>query len=207
MFLHQLKKVMIASALVFSSTAAYSEDLGGLYLKAYGGASMLSDTDVSGSVVGSANFETGPVTGGALGYNFGDSPFRAELEWAWRSGEAKTFAGGASGDFASTTALLNGYYDIAEFQSITPYVGFGAGYVTEIDWDVTGGTAPGEYSDRGGLAWQVMTGINYAVSERIGFLAELRYFDAGSRTISGSAGNIKADYASTEGIVGLYFSF
>lgn len=204
---HRVTAILAASVIMLSSAAAYAEGLSGLYLKAYGGASMLRDTDTTGDVVGSAAFGTGPVTGGALGYDFADNSFRAEVEWAWRSSEVETFAGGASGDFASTTALINGYFDIASFQSITPYIGVGVGYVTEIDWDIEGGTAPGEYSDRGGFAWQIMAGINYDVSEAIGFSTELRYFDAGSRTITGSAGSIDADYSALEGTLGVYLRF
>jgi opacity protein-like surface antigen len=190
-----------------SSVSAQAQDPGGVYVKAFAGLSKLGDSEVSGNVRGDASFKSGPVAGAALGHDYANSPFRAELEFIYRSGDAKTFAGSASGDFASTTLMVNGYYDFKMGGSLTPYIGAGAGYVTEIDFDVAGGTGPGEYSDRGGLAWQAMGGISYAFTDRIGLSGELRYFDAGSRTLSGSAGSIKAEYASFDAIVGLRYRF
>jgi opacity protein-like surface antigen len=196
-----------ATAIGLPGSGADAQDLGGFYLEAFGGASMLRDTDVTGEFTGTASFGTGPVVGAALGYDYADSPFRSELEFAYRSGEADTFAGGASGDFASTTVMLNGYYDFASGGPFTPYIGAGAGYVTEIDFDVAGGAAPGQYSDRGGFAWQAMAGLSYAVTDRIGLSGELRYFNAGSRTLTGSSGSITADYATFEAVAGVSFRF
>jgi opacity protein-like surface antigen len=202
-----LSAVALALATGLASASAHAQDSGGVYVEAFGGASMLKDSDVSGNVVGKANFKSGPVVGAAMGYDYANSPFRSELEFIYRSGDAKTFAGGASGDFASTTFMVNGYYDFKAGGPLTPYLGAGAGYVTEIDFDISGGAGPGEYSDRGGFAWQAMGGINYALTNRIGLSGELRYFDAGTRTLSGSAGQVKAGYASFDAIVGVRYRF
>jgi len=202
-----LSAAALAMAVGFPSANAHAQDPGGFYLEAFGGVSMLRDADVNGNVVGKAPFDAGPVVGAAFGYDYANSPFRSELEFAYRSADAKTFAGGATGDFASTSIMLNGYYDLKMGGPITPYVGAGAGYVTEIDFDIVGGASPGEYNDRGGFAWQAMGGINYAVTERIGLSGELRYFDAGRRTLTGSGGTIKADYASFEFVVGVGYLF
>jgi opacity protein-like surface antigen len=195
----QLNAVTLAFATGLASASAHAQDPGGVYAEAFGGASMLRDSDVSGNVVGKASFKSGRVVGAAVGYDYANSPFR--------SGDAKTFAGGASGDFASTTFMVNGYYDFKVAGSLTPYLGTGAGYVTEIDFDISGGAGPGEYSDRGGFAWQAMGGVNYALTNRIGLSGELRYFDAGSRTLTGSTGQVKAGYASFDAVVGVRYRF
>jgi opacity protein-like surface antigen len=190
-----------------SGTAAQAQDRAGVYVEAFGGASMLRDTDIGGAVAGAATFGTGPVVGGALGYDTADLWFRPEIEFAYRSGDADSLAGGASGDFASTTLMLNAYHDFDRVGTFTPYIGIGAGYVTEIDFDIAGGAAPGEYSDRGGFAWQAMAGAGYAVTDRIGLSGELRYFDAGSRTLADPARRITADHATVELVLGARYRF
>lgn len=196
--------VMVAG---LSSTDAGAQDLGGIYIEAFGGASMLRDTTVKGAVAGKATFGTGPVVGGALGYDSADLWFRPEIEFAYRSGDAGAFAGGARGDFASTTVMLNAHYDFDRLGAFTPYVGLGVGYVTEIDFDITGGVAPGQYNDTGGVAYQAMAGASYAATDRIGLSAELRYFDAGSRTLASSTRRITADYQTFELVLGARYRF
>jgi opacity protein-like surface antigen len=207
MALRTTSAAVVLAATAITATPARAQDAGGFHLKVIGGASLLRGTDLTGAISGAADFGAGPVLGGALGYDYADSPFRSELEFAYRSGDADPFAGGATGDFASTSLMINGYYDFASTGRITPYVGAGLGYVTEIDFDIAGGTAGGEYSGRGGVAWQVMAGAAYGLSDRLSLLGEVRYFDAGSRTLSGTAGNFTADYATMEAIVGLRFRF
>ncbi len=55
--------------------------------------------------------------------------------------------------------MINGYHDFDRVGAWTPYVGAGVGYVTEIDFDISGGIAAGEYNDRGGFAWQAIAAI------------------------------------------------
>jgi len=202
-----MSPIFIFLLMGFSSTNLQAQDKGGLYLKAFSGLSMLKDTNVDGSIDGKASFGSGPVAGAAIGYDYADSPLRSELEFAWRSGDASSFTSGPSGDFASTIFMLNGYYDFQTGTSFTPYVGVGAGYVTEIDFDISGGLGSGEYNDRGGFAWQAMGGVSYAINNRIGLSVELRYLNAGRRTMAGSSGSIRADYEATDAILGLRYRF
>ena len=202
-----LLSLLAAATVAIGAQRAAAQDAGGFYVEAFGGASLLGDTDVTGAVGGAASFSAGPVTGAAVGYDYADSPFRSELEFAYRSGDADPFAGGATGDFASTTVMVNGYYDFSATGPVTPYVGAGVGYVTEIDFDLTGGAAPGGYNDTGGAAFQAMAGATYAVTDSFGISGELRYFTAGSRTLTSPAGSITADYATLEAVIGLSFRF
>ncbi|MEL6644857.1 MAG: outer membrane beta-barrel protein [Pseudomonadota bacterium] len=206
-----LKRTMAVAAfatLGLASPVIADPSDGGFYLRAFGGASSLSDAYLSGVATGTSGFDTGQVFGGAIGYDYTDSPFRTELEYAYRTGEADGTAG-VTGDFASTTLALNGYYDFAPVLGgrLTPYVGAGLAYVTEIDFDVTGGGAPGEYNDRGGFGYQLMLGAEYPVSERWSVTGEVRYFDAGSQTLSGPGGSLSADYQTIDVIIGTSFKF
>lgn len=207
MNLQYLSTVAVAVTIGVFGTVTHAQEQGSFYLKAFGGASMLRDTDVTGDVEGTASFDRGPVVGAAFGYDYADSPFRSEFEYAYRSGGVSSLVEGASGDFASTSFLINGYYELEGYSALTPYLGAGIGYVTEIDFDISGGPAPGGYSERGSFAWQAMAGASYAITDRIEISGELRYFDAGKRTLSGSGGRITASYATLEALVGVSLRF
>ena len=181
---------------------------GGFYLEGFGGVSSLADTDLSGIASGSSGFGTGQVIGAAVGYDYAGSPFRSELEFAYRRGDADGSAG-ITGDFASTTFALNGYYDFDAIAGgrLKPYIGAGLAYVTEIDFDVVGGSSPGEYNASGDFGYQLMLGAEYPVSDRWSVTGELRYFDAGGQDLTGSGGTLSADYQSVDVIIGTSFRF
>ncbi len=197
-------RITIFAALVFAATPALADD-SGFYLKAFGGASSLSDTDVTigATTETDVGFGSGTLAGGAFGYAYADSPLAAELEFTYRSGDSEDGAT-TGGDFASTSLMLNGVWNFGETSRFSPYAGAGLGYVTEIDFDVPGS---GEFSDRGGVAWQVFGGVSYAVTERVSVFGELRYFDAGSRTLTGSGGSLNADYSTLDVLAGVSFTF
>ena len=117
--MQRFTKYAIAPVLTLLASAASAEE-GGFYLKIFGGASNLDDTSVSGAFAGDASFGSGFSTGAAFGYDYGTGPWRTELEFAYRTSDADTFAGGVTGDFASTSLMLNGYYDFASTGALTP---------------------------------------------------------------------------------------
>lgn len=200
-----LAAVVVAFAL--STGGAQAQQSGGsVYFEAFGGASFLSSTDLMfGAVSDDTSFDTGTVVGGALGYDFA-GPFRAELEFTYRSADGSD----VEGDFASTTLAVNGYYDFpAMTAGLRPYVGAGIGSVTEIDYDIANGPLAGEYSDDGGALFQAMVGVRYDLTPSVMLTGELRYFDAGSRTLtrSGGGGTVDADYSGTELTLGLAYRF
>ncbi len=203
-----LARAAVICIAALSPTAASAQD-GGLYVELFGGLSALSDAELGGAITGSAGFGSGSVVGLAVGYDYRGSPFRSELEYAYRTADADPFGGGASGDLASTTLAVNGYYDFRDFgpARLTPYVGAGLAYVTEIDFDIAGGGAPGEYNDTGVFGYQLMAGASYAVSDRISLTGEVRYFDAGSQTLNSAGGSLTADYNSLDVIFGIGLDF
>ncbi len=197
-----MTRMYMAIALSTLVSPAFAD---GFYLKAFGGTSMLSDTDVTfgATLEPDVGFGGGTLAGGAVGYSYADSPLSAELEFAYRSGDSETGVV-SGGDFASTSLMLNGFWSFGQSGRVSPYAGAGLGYVTEIDFDVPGS---GEFSERGGLAWQVFGGVSYAVSERVSVFGELRYFDAGSRDLEGAGASLSADYSTIDVLAGVTFSF
>ncbi len=180
---------------------------GQFYGKLFGGASALSsDTLTFGDASGPIDFETGYLVGGAIGYDYANSPFRTEVEFTYRTGDTDTIPAsiGTGGDLASTSLMINAYYDFETGSAWTPYVGIGIGAATEIDYDVTGA---GEFSDTGLFAAQIMAGASYAVNEQTSVYGELRYFDAGSVELSGAGGVLNTDYSSVDLAFGVSFTF
>lgn len=203
--------ILIASSSLFLSSSASAQDTGNYYIKGFAGISSLQgDSFTLDGNTTSLSFDSGSTFGGAIGYDYADSPFRAELEFAYRSGDATDLpaAVGASGDFASTSIMLNGYYVFNTSSKFSPYAGLGLGYATEIDFDIENGSSAGEYSDRGMLVYQAMLGLEYPVSDRISIYGEARYFSAGSVELSGpGASTLNADYDTLDLNVGVAFQF
>lgn len=204
--------LIIAISLTFAASSAEAQDSGGYYAKLFGGVSSLQgDAFTLNGSSASVSFDTGATFGGAFGYDYADSPFRAEVEFAYRTGDATGLpaAIGTGGDFASTSLMLNGYYMFATASNLKPYVGLGLGYATEIDFDIEGGGAAGEYSDSGSFAYQAMLGVEYPVSNQVSLYGEARYFSAGSVDLprSGGGGSLSSDYDTLDFNIGLTVNF
>ncbi|MCE2750176.1 MAG: porin family protein [Rhodobacter sp.] len=189
------------------ASAAAAQDSGGYTLRAFGGLSDLQGTDVSlRGITSSISFSSSTIAGGAVGYDYPDSPWRSEIEFVYRSSEA---SGKLSGDYASTSIMLNGRYSFPVSGPVRPYVGAGIGFITEIDFDVTSQPNAGQYNDRGGLAGQIMLGADWPLNETWTLFGEARYFTtADTPTLTNNAGNtLKASYRSTDIVAGVIFNF
>ncbi len=165
-----------------------AQDKAGWYGNVYGGSSSLTSTNLSETrssaptLAGKAAFGSGTGLGGGIGYRYGNG-WAAELAWDYRSHDLKRIDGvPVSGDFASTTAFLNGYYRFQKVGAVRPFVGAGVGYVTEIDMDLSRGGSEQEYSRRGGLATQAIVGGEVDLSDRWSVSADLRWTQMGSGT-------------------------
>ncbi|MEL6619322.1 MAG: outer membrane beta-barrel protein [Pseudomonadota bacterium] len=202
------RTLLLTTCLLTASTLTARAD-GSFYVKLFGGLSDLQvDTLSFGSTTSQADFDTGIAAGGAFGYDYAGSPWQAEIEYTYRSADITPAASlGTGGDYASTSLMVNGIYAFSAAGAVKPYVGAGIGFMTEVDLDIEGGAAAGEYEDSGVFAAQVMVGAEYAVSDRVGLYGELRYFTAGSQTMTGGSGTIEADYDSLDAIVGLSIRF
>jgi opacity protein-like surface antigen len=84
----------------------------------------------------------------------------------------------------TTTLMFNGYYDIARFDRITPYVGAGVGLAYNKAGSVSFTGNPAlvnviEGDGRWSLAWSLMAGIGWHLSERTTLDIGYRYLDMG----------------------------
>jgi opacity protein-like surface antigen len=119
----------------------------------------------------------------------------------------------------TTTLMFNGYYDLGSYRGFVPYLGAGVG----LAYNQTGGVSftgnPAlinviEGADRWSMAWSLMAGVGYQISDRVTLDFGYRYFDMGKAEsgIIDTAGFTNPrvridDLAAHEFKVGLRFAF
>ena len=201
--------------------AAFAQGAGdgpGVYARAFGGLSALNSTDVSVKPglngtpsAGKIKFDSGLLVGGALGYDF-EGPWKAEIEYTYRSSDVRRLpvSLAQSGDFASTAIMVNGLYSFGEVGPLRPYVGAGAGFSRELDFDLTssGPSAPppyalGNYSRSGRFAYQGIVGAELPLADRWSGFGEFRVFTIDSPSLRSSSKTLKADYRTFDLLVGV----
>ena len=168
--------ITAAAAIAMLSGAATAQDN---YFSGQIGQRAVEDID--GSLNGGAiDLELGNALyfSVALGRKFDN--LRLEAEFANRGGSfnALTINGvdsGATGDGLSAASLMaNAIYDFRPDHRWTPYVGAGLG-VARVSADFTG--AGGVISgDEAALAYQMIGGISYDISETTTAFMDMRYF-------------------------------
>ena len=188
-------------ACLLPGTAFAQTEPKGFYVTAYGqysriGSSTFTESGAQGAGSGlTAEFGSGLGLGGDVGYRYGNG-WAAEVEWNYRSHALDSLRrGGADlardGDFASNIVLLNGLYRFASARPWIPYVGAGIGWVQEIDIHITpaaGGSERG-YSASNRFAFQLIAGVEYALTPRWRLTADVRWLRVGSVQMDNESGN------------------
>ncbi|MEX2201444.1 MAG: outer membrane beta-barrel protein [Dongiaceae bacterium] len=126
--------------------------------------------------------DTGFVLGFAGGYKF-DFGGRAELEFGYRSNELDSITWGAgsgssiNGDIDVYSLMTNFWYDFDTGTGLMPYLGggIGAAWVTSNDWKFSGAGVHSDDSDLA-FAYQLGTGVNYAINETFTMGLGYRFF-------------------------------
>lgn len=152
------------------------------------GFSSLSDT---GGVATSAAFDgggalelstsSGFLAGLGLGYRFSEN-WSTEIAWEYRSNNSSatlTQAQGQTnftgGDYASNIFHINSTYHFSSGHALRPYIGGGLSWVQEVDLDLEVDTNEYSYSSAGDFGFQAFAGLDWALSDRWGMQAEIRY--------------------------------
>jgi opacity protein-like surface antigen len=215
-----MKKFILAATAIVSAaaltTAANAADiapapvLGGFYVGAFGGATWFSDNgadftydgceiftnpchpDISGEV--SLDTDTGWLAGGVLGYKWGDTGLRSEIELSYSQANLDGFDVNFDSDFHSSDTgfdadfdgdvavtylfgnLWYGFGDMLSMGGISPYIGggLGMGFVS-IDIDAIEGIDLDASSDETGFAYQLGGGLMWAVTDNVALDLGYRY--------------------------------
>jgi OOP family OmpA-OmpF porin len=203
-----LRKALMAAALVAAPLAvagtAQAQRLEGVYIGAGGGINWVTDSSLQAPFTGSVSTDVGFVGLGSVGYAFGNG-LRLELEGNYRYNTASA-PGGRGGNLQSYGPMVNAFYDFdAGWGSVTPYVGFGIGYLWgTLDGVGTSNSSKGAWAGQGilGAAFDVgVPGLAVTAEARVlGTLESVRY----------SGGNRSAttdNQVNLSGLMGIRYTF
>lgn len=139
------------------------------------------DINADGIAAGRSDIEIDQGFNAGLGlrYDYVDSRWTSEFGWEYRSNDATTTAADGTtlpdGNYASNTFYVNGRYALTTGNRLTPWVGGGLTWIQEIDLDSEEGSSERSFSDSGAVGFQLMAGVDYALSDRFYLSGELRY--------------------------------
>ncbi len=135
---------------------------------------ILTDAEEAGVEL---SFDPGFGFIGAVGYDMGEIRVEGEIGYRLFDIDEVTIPPfppiSTDGDVRALTFMVNGYYDIEMPNSpLTPYVGFGLGFL-DFDIDVAG---LGQVVSETEFAYQVMLGLGYEISPNTVLTAGYRFF-------------------------------
>ncbi|MBS0242663.1 MAG: porin family protein [Proteobacteria bacterium] len=130
----------------------------------------------------------------AFGCGSGSRGFRAEIEFGYRpdrqfTGDNIITISGTPIDpkftskYDNYTVMANAYYDFGNFRGFVPYVGAGLGVsINDMGWTTTDSPLspnPQFGQTKASLAWSLMAGVGYQLSDRAILDVGYRYIDLG----------------------------
>jgi opacity protein-like surface antigen len=204
--------VLFSAVLVVAAAPAFAA--GPYYAGIEGGAVWVSDSKVNTTdFKGDASFDFGWGVGLVGGYDFGTFRLEGELVYRINGPDKFSIAGesfGMSGDYTSTSLMVNGYYDFKTLSpSVIPYLGVGIG-ASNVQADIT---IEGErVVDESQIvfAYQLIAGVAFPVSKELAIFADYRYFATtdpsfNSNFVAGN--NVDMEYSSHNVMAGLRYNF
>jgi opacity protein-like surface antigen len=127
------------------------------------------------------------LVGAGLGCGSGSRGIRGELMFDWHGDRdlkgtlAAPLGGSLSTSVRTYTLMFNGYYDLGNYRGFVPYVGAGVGLAHNAMSSVSFSAFPNAIlgEDRWSLAWSLMAGVGYQITDRMTVDFGYRYIDMG----------------------------
>jgi len=174
---------------------------GAMYVGVNGGASILSDSDLSGDATGSISYDTGYSIEGAVGYAF-ETSWRAELALNWQENDYDVVSIPSGYGMSGLSVMANGYYDFKAGAGFTPYLFAGLGFLNgEIDGEL------GEKYDDTVFAGQLGFGVGYAITEHVILDLKYKYFMAQDLEIKDGSDRINVSLDGSQIQFGVRYQF
>lgn len=173
----RLPALFISLGLFLTLATSVYADGHGIYMGGIVGGTYRPDTALSSPTLGTQKmeFEVGPTFGGVVGYDFGND-FRLEGEISYRENKIRT-GGGKSPQAATTSIMLNAFYDLNPFQnSFDIYIGGGIGAATAQLLTISLGLPINASSTE--FAYQLETGVGWNYNPFTTFSVGYRFFTA-----------------------------
>ena len=188
------KKVQLIGIVLFGLIIS---SFAGMYVGVAGGASFLSDSDLSGDEIGSLPYDTGYNIEGVVGYAF-EASWRAELALNWQE---NSFEDAPSKYGMSVLSVMaNGYYDFKAGAGFTPYLFAGLGFLNgELSFDE-------DYDDTV-FAGQLGVGVGYAITEHVILDLKYKYFMSQDLEITGEGEKVDVSLAGHQIQFGVRYQF
>jgi opacity protein-like surface antigen len=127
------------------------------------------------------------LIGAGLGCGSGSRGIRGEVMYDYRGDRditgtlAAPLGGTVNTSVKTQTLMFNGYYDLGKWDRVVPYVGVGVGLAHNSIDAVTFSALPNQLlsEDRWSMAWSLMAGLGWQLSERAILDVGYRYIDMG----------------------------
>lgn len=153
----------------------------GFYLAGNFGRNWPPDAEIKNNLANFDAFDTGFLATLAAGYTLNDR-WRFEVEAARRQNDVEVIdfnpefgESRASGRVRATSYIAQAFYRFYPQSPIGPYLGLGGGLVS-ADYDVTVDDAIFIDDDDSALGFQGILGVDVAVTQRLTFVAEYRFW-------------------------------
>lgn len=203
-------KKIITTVFAIGIMTPLTAQAGNVYVTAGAGVGKVTessyDADPGVGFSFEADFDSGILLNGGIGYNFGNIRAEGAIQYQKNDLDTISLFGGtadAGGDVEATSYMLNGYFDINPHAGINPFVtaGIGAARIEANDHSV-GGLPIGSAEDTV-FAWQVGAGLGFNLSERVALDATYRYFSTDNPRFD----VVEAEYASHNVSFNLRYNF
>ncbi len=186
------------TAIMMAPSVAFAGDEQGWYLRGNVGYGIHTDMDFDGDIVGDVESE-GDIAGSVgVGYAFGNNwRLEADYDYLWTENGQIDSIPGTYAKMETQTLMLNALYDFNDFGRWEPYVGAGIGLARgKIRAVANDFVSEGSYIDSpvcvgdktwcsvadtdNSLAWQLIAGVGYDITENLTWDTHYTYMDADS---------------------------
>lgn len=202
----RLSAFIISLGLFLTLTPNVYAEGSGIYVGGIAGLTLRSDTLLSSPSLGTQvmEFSPGYAFGGFAGYDFGNN-FRLEGELSYRENRIRT-GGGSDPQAATSSIMLNGFYNIPTKTRFSPYVGTGIGVATAQLETISLGQPID--ANENVFAYQLETGIDWNYNSKVSFSLGYRFFDTAEPEFVLSTGQrLQMDLANHEFLLKMRYLF
>jgi len=202
----RLPAFIISLGLFLTLTPNVYAEGSGIYVGGIAGLTLRSDTLLSSPSLGTQTMEFSPgyTFGGFAGYDFGNH-FRLEGELSYRENEIRT-GGGKDPQAATSSIMLNGFYNIPTKTHFNPYFGGGLGVATAQLETISLGQPID--ANENVFAYQLEAGVDWNYNPLVSFSLGYRFFDTAEPEFVLPAGQrLRMDLANHEFILKMRYLF
>ena len=192
---------MVAATVLMAVPSLASADDAGLYVRGNVGYGVTTDILFSGDLLGGVEGDANVAGSLGFGYDVGNN-WRVELDGVqlWNDLGAIGDTPNTGADIRITAGMMNVLYDFNDFNDFKPYIGAGVGIgIGDLSAQantrnpVCANTDQCVFdSDASSLAWQLIAGVGYNITESLTWDTHYRYLNLGDLDLAGVGYNVSS---------------